>query len=203
MLYVCGEGCQVEVGMSRERPGVCAPHGRSFYYAKSLGSNGRKPLRRVSEKRAAEEAEGKRPRRYASTLNQGNGFAVAPAQRAKVRDLACLVCGRDRHEASIEPAHVCARRLAPHCDCPDGVVPLCDECHGRYDDQNTSFDLLPALITHERRIEVVHAFLEHGVGLVDLLSHIAGERYLPASKYEEIFDQQRGRIAELERRVVA
>lgn len=197
--------CSVIYYGGQKRPDRCE-HGNHFLTeAQQVASQKpRGSLRPISEKRAAEETAGTRPRSNGSTLAQTNtGFTASPAQRKKVRNLACLVCGRDRHEAEIEAAHVCARRLAPHCDCPDGVVPLCHECHQRYDDLGAHFDLLPALITHGYRAEVVHAFLEHGVGLVDLLSHISGERYLPASAYQDQINQQLARIVELESRVAA
>lgn len=43
MLYVCGRGCEVEVGMSKRPPSECVLHGSRFTYAKALGTKPRKP----------------------------------------------------------------------------------------------------------------------------------------------------------------
>ena len=132
----------------------------------------RKPLRRVSEKNAP------KVHKRGSTLKQGRGFQASPEQQARVRDEGCLICGRDRHEAQIHAAHVYPRRLAS-CTCADGVVALCSEHHRAYDEDK--LDLLPALITHGRRLEIVHAFLEHDAPLIDVLDCVTGEKWEPRS----------------------
>lgn len=133
----------------------------------------RKPLRRVSEKRQGET------RRRGSTLKRGRGFAASPAQQAKIRDLACIVCGRDRHEAKIEAAHVYPRRLAS-CDCAEGVVALCHEDHRAFDEGK--LDLLPALIAHGYRAEVAHAFLEHDAPFAEVLKQVTGVSWKPVAE---------------------
>jgi hypothetical protein len=102
---------------------------------------------------------------------------ASAAQRKKVRDLRCLVCGVDRHEAKIDPAHVYASRYA-HCECPDGVVALCRSCHNRYDDLNSSFDLLPYLL-NGWRTELCHAILEHDARPFHVLGIVTGVQWCP------------------------
>jgi hypothetical protein len=60
--WICGAGCSIDVtGKTGPPRGPCQPHSRSYFYPKALGANGRKPLRAVSEKRAAELAAGTAP----------------------------------------------------------------------------------------------------------------------------------------------
>lgn len=178
MLWECKDGCKLDQPKSEGHPGTCPTHGRIYVYPKALGSNGRKPLRRVSEKRQGEV------RRRGSTLKRGKGFAASKAQQDKVRGLPCVVCGRDGYEAQVDPAHVYPRRLAP-CDCADGVVPLCRDCHARYEDPNQPFDLLPALITCGYRAELVHAVVAHEAPLLHLLEQVTGCEWMPSPKREE------------------
>lgn len=164
----------IVTGTGGKRPEKCE-HGNRYQTAAELAPpKPRKPLRAVSEKRAAEEAAGTRSKSRGG-LKQGKGFAASKAQQAKVRDLPCVNCGRDRFEATIDPAHVCSRSLAPHCECPDGVVPLCRDCHRLYDNER-SLDLMPKLMENGYRVEAVHAFIEHGVGLQSLIQHVTNSR---------------------------
>lgn len=39
MKFVCGMGCEVNVGMSKPNPGRCERHGSAFVYVKALGSS--------------------------------------------------------------------------------------------------------------------------------------------------------------------
>lgn len=123
--------------------------------------------------------------RRGSTLKQGRGFGASPAQQAKVRDRACLVCGRVRHEAFIHAAHLYPRSRAG-CKCPDGVVPLCAECHDLYDDPHRTLDLLPALVAHGYQVEMAHAFLEHGASWREMLDLVTGHAWHPIAKAEPV-----------------
>jgi hypothetical protein len=167
--------CQKDIGSSKAHiPQVCK-HGEVFKYTKSPGANGRKPMRRVSEKREGQV------RKQGSTLKQGRGFAVHPDQRKRVEHLVCVVCGKDRFEAQIHAAHVYPRRLQP-CECPEGVVPLCANCHRLYDDPCGSFDLLPYLVTRHYHAESVHAVAVHGVPLRELMDQVTGQKWAPVEE---------------------
>lgn len=153
--------CEKEIGMSKaHRPHYCQ-HGALFVYSKPLNRKSPSPKARKPMKR-------------------GKGFAASKAQREKVRDLPCVVCGRDRHEAEIQAAHVYPRRLQS-CSCADGVVPLCSEDHSTFDDLNRPFDLLPYLAGRYDR-ELVHAVAEHGVPISYLLEQVSGVKWEPAQK---------------------
>lgn len=67
MKYVCAHGCEIEVGMSKQPPRSCEPHGSPLVYAKALS------------RKLATSSPRKRPAR--KPLKRGRGFAVAPAQR--------------------------------------------------------------------------------------------------------------------------
>src|ERR1700742_4040684 len=86
--------CTAPRGAGFARPERCE-HGNRFQTEKELAPpKERTPMRRVSVKRQAEIDAGERPRQT-STLKAGRGFSVAPAQRAKVKLLVCLGCGRE------------------------------------------------------------------------------------------------------------
>jgi hypothetical protein len=93
-------------------------------------------------------------------------FAASPAQRAKVKNEPCIVCG----QGPCDPMHVCARGQGG-CDEPLCVVPGCRRCHRLYD--TGKLDLLPYLEPHYRP-ELAHA-LEH-LGLVGLYRRVTNER---------------------------
>jgi hypothetical protein len=133
----------------------------------------RTPMRRVSEKREGEA------KRRGSTLKQGRGLAASLAQQKKVRDLRCIHCGRDRHETSIQAAHVYPRRFAT-CDCADGVVPLCAEGHRLFDEGK--LDLLPLLLTNGYRAELVHAMVEHEAPPMHVMEIVTGCVWAPVSE---------------------
>lgn len=105
---------------------------------------------------------------------------ASAAQRKKVKELHCLVCGMDRFETKIDPAHVYASRYA-HCECPDGVVPLCREHHRIYDDLNSSFDLMPYLL-NGWRTELVHAIVEHGARPFHVFEIVTGMQWAPLER---------------------
>ncbi len=155
----------------------------------------RTPLRRVSEKREAEEAAIGRPQRR-SSLKQGNGFAASKAQRDKVRLMPCLACGHGddgfgfEEETGVDPAHLWPRGKGG-CDSPDCVIPLCRKCHRAFD--QGELDLTARLAGSEAwAVEQAHPILEHGVSLLELLRRLSGNAYIQEN------EQLRARVAELE-----
>ncbi len=103
---------------------------------------------------------------------------ISPAsrqQRLNIRGLVCVVCGRDRHEVQIDPAHVVSRALGG-CDSADCVVPLCREHHSAYDAGELDLSLH---LTGTHVTELTHA-LEHMDGsLTRLLRHLSGRVWQP------------------------
>lgn len=87
-------------------------------------------------------------------------------QRAKVRNVCCLVCGFSKSD----PAHVIDRSLGG-CNSEKCVVPLCRRCHRMYDE--TGMDLLPYL-EPDFREEIAHGVLH--VGLSRAYARITGRR---------------------------
>lgn len=124
-----------------------------------------------------------KPRRR-STLKPGKGLSASPQQKKATKGRACIVCGKDEAEATIDPAHVTPRRMAPHCTCEKGTVPLCREHHDAYDQLGGGFDLLPYLMAHGLYEETVHGFLEHGVALREVMDVVTGEKWIPKSSLE-------------------
>ena len=94
---------------------------------------------------------------------------ASPAQREKVRELDCIVCG----VFMPTPAHLAARGQGG-CDDALCVVPLCAGCHRKFDERG--IDLVPYL---ERgyRAELAHA-VEH-LGLIAALHRLTGQRWTP------------------------
>lgn len=149
-------GCRQEHFNGQKRPKLCEH--RNLFEKPGTGSQ--------------------RPRRRAE-LKRGRGFATSKAQQDKVRNLPCVVCGLDRHETEIHPAHVCPRRLAS-CECAEGVVPLCSKHHRLYDDKR--LDLLPHLVNRGYRAELVHAVVAHDAPIRELLQQVTGVRWEPVSE---------------------
>jgi len=106
---------------------------------------------------------------------------ISPAskqQRLKVRGLVCVVCGRDRHEAVIDPGHVVSRALGG-CNSADCVIPLCREHHSAYDTGTLDLSLY---LTGTHVAELTHA-LEHMNGsLTRLLRHLSGKVWQPVEE---------------------
>jgi hypothetical protein len=94
---------------------------------------------------------------------------ASEAQRAKVADRACLVCGA----RPVDPAHLVPRALGG-CDEPDCTVPLCRRCHRVYD--RGELALLPHLEPGER-VELAHG-LTH-LSLIALLQRVSATRWAP------------------------
>lgn len=172
MLHRTSSGCcEKDIGSSRAHVPQTCKHGEVLVYTKQL--NRTAPMRRVSEKREGEV------RRRGSTLKQGRGMAASKVQQAKVRNLPCIHCGRDRHEGvEIQAAHVYPRRFAT-CECAEGVVPLCAEAHPLYEEKK--LDLLPLLLTNEYRLELVHAIVEHDAPPMHVFEVVTGVVWVPSS----------------------
>ena len=114
----------------------------------------------------------KEPRRR--SLKRGRGFAVAKAQRDKVKLLPCAYCGRDGDDlyVLIDPAHLWPRGKGG-CDDPLCVVPLCREHHQAFD--LGSLELLPSLVSRGYFPEMAHA-ITHGVSPTELVRRLTTER---------------------------
>jgi hypothetical protein len=102
---------------------------------------------------------------------------ATPAQRARVKDQACIVFGPAGCwcDGPVQPAHLIDRSLAPAAgDHPLAVVPLCARHHVLYDDHK--LDLSPYLEPHWR--ESV-AWAVGAVGLFGALKRITGTEWAP------------------------
>jgi hypothetical protein len=121
----------------------------------------RSPLRRTSALRTTTRLRRRAP------LERSPSLAASDAQRDKVADQPCIVCGVTNR---IDPAHVVPRSLGG-CDHPDCVVPLCRLHHRAYD--RGRLDLVPYLEPRHRR-EAAHAVLH--VGLTGALRRVSGRR---------------------------
>jgi hypothetical protein len=205
--------CTAPRGAGYPRPERCKTHRNRFQTEKELAPpKERAPMRRVSEKRQAEYDSGER-RNTGSTLKAGNGFAAAPAQRAKVKLLTCLGCGREvdmddpgRHW-TIDPAHLVPRGQGG-CDHEDCVLPLCrnlcnpyEGCHPIFDGKVTgkSVDLHSRLAQGGYEKELAHAVGVHGWTPLELVGRVCGEPYVPKSEA----DEWKARAVELEAHVHA
>jgi ferredoxin len=98
-----------------------------------------------------------------------------PAQRERVRDLACIVCGEC--VGYCDPAHVIPRAVTSVDAANDvrAVVPLCPIEHRAYDEGR--LDLSPYL---EPRWRDSAEWAVGAVGLFAALRQITGERWVPA-----------------------
>lgn len=164
----------------REKDLVCGECGAPAEPKMKRGA----PMRRVSEKRAAEEAAGARPRSRGSTLTQTNkGLTASPAQRAKVEGTACVGCGREATEDKrvvIDPAHVWPQGKGG-CKHPDCVLGLCRgfdySCHTLFDEGR--LDLLKKVSDRPElfAVEIAHPIACHRVTLIELVTRLAGNRH--------------------------
>jgi len=98
--------------------------------------------------------------------------AAHPRQRKKVRDEACVYCGRGREQEKIDPAHLWDRSRGG-CDDMDCVVPLCRKHHREYDEKK--LDILPALISGGYWHEMGHPIIRHQVSPFRLTARLTGE----------------------------
>ncbi len=204
-------GCEVTTGTGQARPKACELHGYRFLTEAQLNPPKRNPMRQISEKRQAEIEAGERPR-TGSTLNRGRGFAVAPAQRAKVKLLACVGCGRqvDPEEGGpwkIDPAHL-VPRSAGGCGDQLCVIPLCRNvfnpdlgCHRPYD--LGELDIHGKLVDCGYFAEMAHAIEAHHLSPLTLVQRLTGETYMPAAPFVREVELLQARIVELEAGVIA
>jgi hypothetical protein len=171
-------GCTQESAMGAKRDVTCEH--RNVFVKPGATQKPRKPLRRVSEKRLAEESS-VRPKRRGSTLKRGRGFACTPAQREKVKGLVCIGCGRGASDyLAIDPAHLWPKGKGG-CDSPDCVGPLCREsngegCHKLFDEGK--LELLPKLIDKGYWVEMAHPISEHEVSPFTLTERLTASKEL-------------------------
>lgn len=122
---------------------------------------GRECCARCGKQRSRKQS----PTRTRKPLKSGRGFQASPAQREKVRGMACAFCGMTASGyLTIDPAHLCSRGMGG-CDDPDCVVPLCRDgfgqgCHVLFD--RGALDLLERVTPAFNR-EVAHAVLHLGL----------------------------------------
>jgi len=125
--------------------------------------------------------ERRAPLKRTSSLAVARSRLISPTsrhQRLKIRGLVCVVCGRDRHEVQIDPAHLVSRALGG-CDAAACVIPLCREHHSAYDAGTLDLSLH---LTGTHVAELTHA-LEHMDGsLTRLLRHLSGKVWQPVEE---------------------
>jgi hypothetical protein len=111
--------------------------------------------------------------RGSTRLKHGPLGHCTEAQKERVGDLACIVCGE--HAGDCHPAHVIPRAVLPRkvADDPRAVVPLCFECHRLYD--NDEIDLSSHL---EPRWRDSQEWATGAVGLWRAVRYITGTRAL-------------------------
>jgi hypothetical protein len=198
VTYDCA--CTVTYYGGQKRPERCEEHGNRFLTEaqKIASEKPRATLRPVSEKRAAEEEAGTRPRSYGSTLKQtATGFTAAPAQRAKVKDAISIISG----EGPCDPVHIWDRRLGG-CDDPLCVFPATRFEHREYEEKR--LDILPALVAGGYFAEMAHVIEAHDVSPKRLLERLTGrDDYRPISDFSHELEALQGRIVELESRIAA
>ena len=179
-------GCIEEIWSGKKARRECE-HGNPFLgkqLDRSAGVGVERLVRSSREARGVRENPGvgvdssapkPRPARRKS-IRRGQGLSASPVQRAKVRDLPCINCGRDRFEITITAMHVYPRRFAA-CSCAEGVVSGCVECHPIYEEKG--LDLLPLLVAHGFRKELVHAVLIHDAPIFHVLEIVTGTPWVP------------------------
>lgn len=199
--------CKAEMWSGQKRPDRCKKHNNRFQTEAELAPpKPRAPIRPVSEKRQAEEDAGTRPRRHGSTLNAGRGFSVAKPQRAKLKGLVCVGCGRDVEDDpnwTLDPAHLWPRRFGG-CDHPLCVAPLCRHtylsdqgCHPLYD--AGKLDIHGRLVDGGYWAEMAHVIEVHEVSPLSLVNRLTGEEHVGKAELEAA----QGRIVELEAGIAA
>lgn len=96
---------------------------------------------------------------------------ATPAQRERVKDRGCLVCG----DRPVDPTHLIDRSLCPAVgDDPRIVIPLCRAHHREYDEGNLSVleHLEP---THREEL----GFAVWAFGLISTLERTTNQRWRP------------------------
>jgi hypothetical protein len=206
--------CKVTTGTGQKRPEYCGEHGNRFLTKAQLvaSQKPRKPLRSISDKRAAKEEAGTRPPSRGSTLNRGRGMAAAPAQQRKVRGLACVGCGRIIEPDSatggwvIDAAHVLSR-AAGGCADPLCTIPLCRNeytqqgCHPDYDAER--LDIHGKLVDRGYFKEMAHVIEAHAVSPLTLVNRLTGEEHKPESVFVAEMEALKARVVQLEGAIAA
>lgn len=161
-LWKADCGCTQEVPMGKKRDRVCEEHNR--------------PYVKVRE-------DGKTTSPYNSMPAGGKGFAASDAQRAKVKGMPCVNCGKVEipNVLAIDPAHVWPKGKGG-CDSPDCVLPVCrviatgEGCHRLFDEGK--LELVERLADSEAwQVEQAHPILVHGVSPVELVRRLSGGSY--------------------------
>ena len=170
--------CTQQTYNGQKRPELCEEHGNRYLTEAEAKPKARKPLPSKSAKRQTEEESGARPQqRRGSTPKRGKSFEASPAQRKKVKLLPCVGCGRgEDFEGFVDPAHLVPRRWVT-CEHPEGVIPLCRDCHRRYDEEH--LDILARLEDRGYHAEMAHFIGEHKVNPLTLLRYVGGGEYVP------------------------
>jgi hypothetical protein len=110
-------------------------------------------------------------RRNGLNVPKRKGFSASPAQRVKVADAYCAVCGGQ----PCDPAHLISRGATTiGQDDPLAVIPLCRTHHDEYDHART-LDLTPYL---EPRYRAEVAYAVERVGLFATLRTVSNLRWL-------------------------
>jgi hypothetical protein len=141
----------------------------------------RKPLRVVSEKRAASgEPIGLKRTELAkgtSKLKKGPLGRTTDAQKARVAELACIGCSGFAGEC--DPAHVIDRNDIPDPVADDvrAVVPLCRACHDLYDERKLDLSRALEPVWRDSWEWAVGA-----VGFFRALRRITNKRWSPVSE---------------------
>lgn len=107
-------------------------------------------------------------------MKRGRGFAVTPAQRLAVRDKLCLHCGRE----GVDPAHLWDRSRGG-CDHPLCVVPLCRECHRKYDEKKLDIAAQLVNVHGGYFAQMAHVIEAHRVSPLRLLERISAIDWRP------------------------
>lgn len=173
MLFVCPEGCQQDIGMTRSKElHRCEPHGLVLKYAKPL----------VQKEASVSRYE--KPSKQRKPLKRGKGFAASKAQREKVKGLSCVGCGRAASDFwSIDAAHLTHRGVGGCQTDPLCVIPLCRlgatarGCHPAFD--RGELDLLPRLVDGGYFPEMAHAIEAHHLSPLTVLERLTGETWMP------------------------
>lgn len=122
-----------------------APMQRTSELKRTTGLERRTPLERTGgPQRSAPLARKTAPKRAALS-------PASPAQREKIKDQACVVCGAP----ATAPMHLWPRGKGG-CDDPLCVLPACWLCHRTYDTKRLA--LLPHIVKRHRA-EIAHAQL--------------------------------------------
>lgn len=139
---------------------------------------------RASSARSLSQSRGRSSNKAGGYSRKLSFTPASAAQRAKVKDAACAVCGREASAwLAIDAAHLCARARGG-CDSELCVIPLCragdgSGCHRSLDDGE--LDALPHLVGRYGR-ELAHALEHYDGDLLGLLQRLTGKRFVEAGR---------------------